>query len=126
MVSLKVVVTEHVGLVPAQLASVLPHPANVEPGAGVAVRTTFEPALNFAEQSVLVGEQLISCAAVLTVPLPLPALETYRVGRPPKGAETDLLPDITTVQVVARPHDAPAPPQPRKMSPATGTSVRVT
>ncbi len=61
------------GLVPEQ-----PPPdqlVKVDPVAGVAVRTTLSPAGNSAEQVV---PQLISSAAEVTVPVPVPALVTVR------------------------------------------------
>jgi hypothetical protein len=52
-----------------------PQPVNVEPAAGVAVKVTCVPLLKLAEQ---VGPQLIPGGALVTVPVPVPALVTVK------------------------------------------------
>jgi hypothetical protein len=53
-----------------------PHPATVEPAAGVAVSVTLLP----LEKSALqVGAQLMPAGVEVTVPVPVPAFVTVRV-----------------------------------------------
>ena len=66
------IVTEQVPA-PAQLPL---HPAKVAPAAGVAVNVTVVPLAYEAEQAV---PQVIPAGALVTAPLPVPALVTVRV-----------------------------------------------
>ena len=74
---LNVAVTDRVWLIatthaPVPLQAPL-QPANVEPEAGVGVRVTWVPSAKLAEQ---VGPQLIPAGELVTVPDPVPVLET--------------------------------------------------
>jgi hypothetical protein len=67
-----VIETVHVAALPVQPP---PDQLKVEPVAGVAVSTTLSSAANKAEQVV---PQLMPAGAEVTVPVPLPALVTFR------------------------------------------------
>src|SRR5207247_1428873 len=97
-------------------------PVKVEPAAGVAVNVTAVPLVKLAEQ---VRPQLIPTGALVTVPLPAPALLTVsaKVGRA-KVAVTVVAALRVTVQVPVPEH--PPPLQPVKVEPAAGAAVNVT
>src|SRR5207253_2969690 len=97
-------------------------PVKVEPAAGVAVNVTVVPLAKLAEQ---VAPQLIPAGALVTVPLPVPALLTVsaKVGRA-KVAVTVVAALRVTVQVPVP--EQPPPVQPVKVEPAAGVAVSVT
>src|SRR5207247_6584939 len=97
-------------------------PVKVEPAAGVAVNVTAVPLVKLAEQ---VRPQLIPTGALVTVPLPAPALLTVsaKVGGP-KRAVTVVAALRVTVQVPVPEH--PPPLQPGNVEPAAGVAVSVT
>src|SRR5439155_649690 len=97
-------------------------PVKVEPAAGVAVNVTAVP---LAKLAVQVRPQLIPTGALVTVPLPVPALLTVSatVGRA-KVAVTVVAALRVTVQVPVPEH--PPPLQPVKVEPAAGVAVSVT
>jgi hypothetical protein len=90
-------------------------PANVWPGAGVAVRITTEPLAKLAEQ---VDPQSIPAGVLVTTPLPLPALETSSVRCSPDDvvnvAVTERSPLIVSVHA---PVPAQSPDHPTNVSP---------
>src|SRR5437016_2584324 len=96
-------------------------PVKVEPAAGVAVSVTAVPLVKLAEQ---VTPQLIPTGALVTVPLPVPALLTVSatVGRA-KVAVTVVAAMRVTVQVPVP--EQPPPLQPVKVEPAAGVALRV-
>src|SRR3989441_9625910 len=97
-------------------------PVKVEPAAGVAVSVTAVP---LAKLAVHVAPQVIPAGALVTVPLPVPALLTVSaaVGRL-KVAVTVVAAERVIV------HDPvpeqPPPVQPLKVEPAAGVAVNVT
>ena len=100
-----------------------PQPAKVEPEPGLAVNVTGVPMGKLAPQVV---PQLIPAGVLVTVPTPVPGRVTVNIGDAlcTKEAETDVLLFTVTLQVTARPLQAP--PQPAKRELAAGTAVRVT
>jgi len=97
-------------------------PVKVEPATGAAVRVTAVPLANDAEQVV---PQLIPVGALVTVPVPAPAL--VRVSAKDwsaKVAVTDVAALTVTVQVAVP--EQPPPLQPAKVEPAAGAAVKVT
>src|SRR2546422_897320 len=94
-------------------------PVKVEPAAAVAVNVTAVPLAKLAEQ---VAPQLIPAGALVTVPLPVPALLTVsaKVGRA-KVAVTVVAALRVTVQVPVP--EQPPPLQPVKVEPAAGVAV---
>src|SRR5215468_9087464 len=98
-------------------------PEKVEPLAAAAVRVTEVP---LAKLALHVLPQLMPAGEEVTVPVPLPALVTVRVGLVPvelKVAVTDCADAIDTVQV---PVPVQLPLQPAKVEPLAATAVRVT
>src|SRR5436309_2671942 len=97
-------------------------PVKVEPAAGVALRVTAVP---LAKLAVHVTPQLIPTGALVTVPLPVPALLTVsaKLGRL-KAAVTDVAAETVTVHAPVPVH--PPPLQPLKIEPAAGAAVSVT
>jgi len=100
-------------------------PVKVEPLSGVAVSVTVEPATKLARQ---VGPQEMPDGEDVTVPLPVPPLDTVS-GHVPAAvvvnvAVTDLAALIETVQVDAMPLHSP--PQPAKVIPLLAAAVKVT
>ena len=97
-------------------------PVKVEPAAGAAVKVTAVPLGNVPEQVV---PHEMPAGALVTVPLPVPALLTVSVKDcNEKVAVTDLAALILTVQV-------PLPEQPLpfhrlNVEPTAGTAVKVT
>src|SRR5881628_3481596 len=97
-------------------------PVKIEPAAGAAVRVTAVPLVKLAEQ---VAPQVIPAGALVTVPLPVPALLTVsaKVGSV-KVTVTVVAAETVTVQVPVPEH--PPPLQPVKIEPAAGVAVSVT
>src|SRR5207249_5008559 len=97
-------------------------PLKVAPTAGVAVSVTAVP---LAKLAVHVTPQLIPTGALVTVPLPVPALLTVsaKLGRL-KAAVTDVAAETVTVHAPVPVH--PPPLQPLKIEPAAGAAVSVT
>ena len=125
---LKVAVTDVAELTVTVQVPLLPehppplHPVNVDPAAGVAVSVTTVPVVKAVEQ---VGSQAIPVGALVTVPVPVPALVTESAKDDcAKAALTDCAALIVTVQVLVPEH--PPPLQPVKVEPAAGTAVSVT
>ncbi len=111
----------HVRL-PPHVASL--QPPNVDPMLGAAVRVTDVPAAKAAEQ---VLPQLMPAGALVTVPVPVPALLTVNVLVPSgalKFAVTVWLPFIVTVQGPVPLQ--PPPLQPVKIAPPAVVAVNVT
>jgi len=97
-------------------------PLKVEPAAGAAVSVTEVPVANAAEQ---VAPQETPAGALVTVPLPAPALLTVSVKDcKAKVAVTEVAALIVTVQVPLPVQ--PPPLQPVKVEPAAGAAVKVT
>src|SRR5438093_4715313 len=97
-------------------------PLKVEPAAGAAVSVTEVPLANAAEQ---VAPQETPAGALVTVPLPAPALLTVSVKDcKAKVAVTEVAALIVTVQVPLPVQ--PPPLQPVKVEPAAGAAVKVT
>jgi hypothetical protein len=96
-------------------------PAKLELAEGVAVNVTEAPALKDAEQVV---PQSIPMGEEVTVPVPVPALETERLNVCKLNvAVTDLAASIETEQV---PVPVQAPDHPVKVALAAGAAVNVT
>src|SRR5438046_3403099 len=97
-------------------------PLKMEPAAGAAVSVTEVPVANAAEQ---VAPQETPAGALVTVPLPAPALLTVSVKDwMAKVAVTEVAALIVTVQVPVP--EQPPPLQPLKVEPAAGAAVKVT
>ena len=97
-------------------------PVKVEPPTGVAVNVTAVPLAKLAEQ---VAPQLIPTGALVTVPLPVPALLTVSVNVwSVNVAVTVVAAESVTVQAPVPEH--PPPLQPVKVEPAAGVAVNVT
>src|SRR5438552_1416454 len=97
-------------------------PVKVEPAAGVAVSVTAVPLEKLAEQ---VAPQVIPAGALVTVPLPVPALLTVSVNVwSVNVAVTVVAAERVTVQAPVPEH--PPPLQLLKVEPAAGVAVRVT
>src|SRR5262249_59459539 len=99
-----------------------PQPAKVEFAPAAAVSDTLVPCANDAEQ---IEPHVIPPGLLVTVPEPVPALETDRV-RPgacvdEKVAVTDLSPSMTTLQAAV---PAQPPPQPAEVAPAPARADR--
>src|SRR5262249_60390339 len=91
-------------------------PVKVEPAAGVAVNVTAVPIVKDVEQVV---PQEIPVGALVTVPLPAPALVTVSANDDcTKLAVTEVAAFTVTVQVLAVPVQPPL--QPVKVEPAAG------
>jgi hypothetical protein len=113
------IVTVHVP-VPVQPPPL--QPLNVEPAAGVAVKVTAVPLANPAEQ---VAPQEMPVGALVTVPLPAPALLTVSVKLCwANVAVTDWAALIVTVHVPVPVQ--PPPLQPENVDPVAGVAVKVT
>jgi len=97
-------------------------PVKVEPAAGVVVRVTAVPVVKEVEQ---VAPQEIPTGALVTVPVPAPALDTVSAKEDcMKVAVTEVAAVIVTVQVPVPVQ--PPPLQPAKVEPAAGAAVKVT
>src|SRR6266850_7627230 len=97
-------------------------PVNVEPAAGAAVRVTTVPLVKEVEQ---VAPQAMPAGALVTVPLPAPALVTVSAKDDcMKVAVTEAAAVIVTTQVPVPVQ--PPPLQPVKVEPAAGAAVSVT
>ena len=99
-------------------------PAKVLPAAGVAVRMTTVPEVKLAEH---VEPQLIPGGLLVTVPVPLPALDTSRVRCSPDDvvnvAVTEWSRSIVSVHV---PVPAQSPDHPTNVKPGEADAVNVT
>jgi len=97
-------------------------PVKVEPAAGTAVKVTAVPLVNGVEHVV---PQLIPAGAVVTMPVPAPALVTVSAKDwSAKVAVTEVAAFTVTVQVAVP--EQPPPLQPVKVEAAAGTAVKVT
>ncbi len=97
-------------------------PLKLEPAAGAAVSVTEVPLANAEEQ---VAPQETPAGALVTVPLPAPALLTVSVKDcKAKVAVTEVAALIVTVQVPLPVQ--PPPLQPLKLEPAAGAAVKAT
>ena len=98
-------------------------PVKVDPPVAVGVKSTCVPAANAAVH--VVAQLLIPAGALLTLPVPAPALVTVNesVGAGPKVAVTDVAALIVTVQSPGPLH---APPQVTNADPALGIAASVT
>src|SRR2546428_9355959 len=97
-------------------------PLKMVPAAGAAVKVTEAPLANAAAQ---VAPQETPAGALVTVPLPAPALLTVSVKDcGAKVAVTEVAALIVTVHVPLPVQ--PPPLQPLKMEPAAGAAVKVT
>src|SRR5439155_443613 len=97
-------------------------PLKVEPPAGAAVSVTAVPLAKLAAQ---VAPQVMPAGLLVTVPAPVPALETVsvKVCRV-KVAVTVVAAEMGTVEVAVPAQ--PPPLQPLKVEPVVGTAVSVT
>src|SRR3989442_13289162 len=97
-------------------------PLKVEPPAGAAVSVTAVPLAKLAAQ---VAPQVMPAGLLVTVPAPVPALETVsvKVCRV-KVAATVVAAESVTVQAPVP--EQPPPLQPLKVEPAAGAAVSVT
>jgi hypothetical protein len=98
-------------------------PANTDPVAAVAVKTTLAPALKGAAQ---VAPQVIPAGAEVTDPVPVPALVTVNVFCPLVNvAVTAASPALRLTEQVPVPVQPP-PDQPAKVEPVAAVAVRTT
>src|SRR5436853_387779 len=96
-------------------------PPKVEPAAGAAVSVTAVPLVKLAAQ---VAPQMMPAGALVTAPLPVPALLTVSVKVGVKVAVTVVAAEtVTTHDPVP---EQPPPLQPVKVEPAAGAAVSVT
>ena len=99
-------------------------PVNVDPAAGVAVRATDWPKPKLAESLLQLVPQLIPAGLLVTVPEPVPALDTVRVRVcRVKVAVTVVLPVMKTVQAVP---EHPPPDHPVNVDPTEDDANNVT
>src|SRR5437016_1732301 len=96
-------------------------PVKVEPVVGTAVSVTAVPLVKLAAQ---VAPQMMPAGALVTAPLPVPALLTVSVKVGVKVAVTVVAAESVTVQAPVP--EQPPPLQPVKVEPATGVAVNVT
>lgn len=113
-----VIVTVHV--VAVDVSQPL-QPMKLVPTAETAVKVTDAPG---ASVTVQVVPQVMPSGALVTVPLPDPALMTVSTRWAVKVAVTDFAADMVTVQVVAV--EASQPAQVVNVEPEDGLAVRVT
>jgi hypothetical protein len=100
-----------------------PQPANVEPESGVATKLTTVPLAKLAEHVV---PQEIPEGVLVTVPVPVPLLETVSVKDPAfalKFALTDFAASMVTLHA---PVPVQAPLHPANVEPESGVAVRFT
>jgi hypothetical protein len=100
-----------------------PQPANVEPESGVTAKLTTVPLEKFTEHVV---PQEIPEGVLVTVPVPVPLLDTARVKGPGfavKFALTDFAASMVTLQAPVPLH---APLQPANVEPESGAAVKLT
>src|SRR5881296_3614039 len=97
-------------------------PVKVEPAAGAAVSVMAAPLAKLAEQ---VAPQLIPPGALVTVPLPVPALLTVSVNVWSVNVVVTVV-AAESVTVQGPVPEQPPPLQPGKVEPATGVAVNVT
>src|SRR5437879_74235 len=96
-------------------------PVKVEPAAGAAVSVTAVPLVKLAAQ---VAPQVMPAGLLVTVPAPVPALETVSVKVGVNVAVTVVAAEtVTTHDPVP---EQPPPLQPPKVEPAAGAAVSVT
>src|SRR5881628_498365 len=97
-------------------------PLKVEPAAGVAVSVTAVP---LAKLAVQVAPQLMPAGLLVTLPAPVPALETVsvKVCRVKVAVTVVAAESVTTHDPVP---EHPPPLQPVKVEPAAGAAVSVT
>ena len=97
-------------------------PLKIEPAAGVAVSVTAVPLVKLAEQ---VAPQVMPDGLLVTVPVPVPALErvSAKVGRVKVAVTVVAAETVTTHDPVP---EHPPPLQPVKVEPAAGAAVSVT
>src|SRR5215470_8726910 len=113
------IVTVQVLVVPVQPPPL--QPVNVEPAVGVAVKVTAVPVVKDVEHVV---PQEIPAGALVTVPVPVPALVTVRAKDDcTKLAVTEVAAVTATVQV---PVPVQPPLQPVNVESAAGAAVKVT
>src|SRR5438034_11842158 len=94
-------------------------PVKVEPAAGTAVSVTAVPFVKLAEQ---VAPQVIPAGVLVTVPMPVPALETVRTKVcDAKVAVTVVAAETVTTHVPVP--EQPPPLQPLKVAPTAGVAV---
>ncbi len=109
---------------PVPVQPFVPHPSNVDPFVGVAVKITVVPMVKFAVQ--LLVHWAMPPGELFTVPLPVPMLVTVRdavLGGAMKVAETVCGAFIMTRQ---EPIPVQAPDQPVNVEPAVPSAVKVT
>ncbi len=97
-------------------------PLKIEPAAGVAVSVTAVPLVKLTEQ---VAPQVMPDGLLVTVPVPVPALErvSAKVGRVKVAVTVVAAETVTTHDPVP---EHPLPLQPVKVEPAAGAAVSVT
>src|SRR5439155_22375007 len=93
-----------------------------EPAAGAAVSVTAVPLVKLAEQ---VTPQVIPAGVLVTVPMPVPALETVRTKVCDAKVAVTVVAAETVTTYVPVP-EQPPPLQPLKVEPAAGVAVIVT
>src|SRR5438034_5478563 len=97
-------------------------PLKVEPAAGAAVSVTAVPLVKLAVQ---VAPQVMPAGLLVTVPAPVPALETVSVKACRANAAVTMVAALR-VTVQAPGPEQPPPLQPLKVEPAAGAAVSVT
>ena len=113
-------VTSQVGVVPVQPGSL--HPANAEPGSGVAVRITCVLCVRPLAMQELAGHA-IPPTSLVTVPVPPPSVATVRVCSSSNVAVTFFAASIVRLQV---PVPLQSPLQPVKVEPASAAALSTT
>src|SRR3989449_3637914 len=93
-------------------------PLKVEPAAGAAVSVTAVPPAKLAAQ---VAPQVMPAGLLVTVPAPVPALETVSVKVGVKVAVTVVAAEIVAAQAPVP--EQPPPLQPLKIEPAAGAEA---